>query len=136
MLAALLLTTEQLARPWVVAGSSMAPALEPGDRVVVDLWTYRHRRPRAGEIALFRGPEPSGATMVKRVAPGPRFPHDRPRRERWPVEDRSEGPGIWMLGDNRTVSVDSRAFGALPPNRLSGRVVLRYWPPSRAGRVR
>ncbi len=136
MLVALLLATEHLARPWVVAGPSMAPALEPGDRVVVDLWTYRHRHPRPGEVALFRGPEPRGATLVKRVAALPRFPRDRPQRERWSVEDRDEGAGIWLLGDNAADSVDSRSFGALPPSRLSGRVILRYWPPSRAGRIR
>ena len=136
LLVFLFLATEHLARPWVVAGPSMAPALEPGDRVVVDLWTYRHRLPRTGELALFRGPEPPAATMVKRVARGPYFPQDRPQRERWSVEDRGEGPGVWLLGDNAPRSVDSRSFGALPPSRLSGRVVLRYWPPSRMGRIR
>ena len=117
VLAGVLTTGSHLVMPWVVAGRSMEPALFPGDRVLVDCWTYRHRRPRSGEVALLVGP--SGLRMVKRVAELP-----------------DSGNGIWVLGDHGAHSIDSRRFGALPADRFRGRVVYRYWPLSRAGPVR
>jgi signal peptidase I len=116
VLAGVLTTGANLVMPWVVAGGSMEPALFQGDRVLVDCWTYRHRRPRAGEVALLLGP--SGVPMVKRVASPP-----------------SPGSGIWVLGDRVEHSIDSRRFGALPAGRFRGRVVYRFWPLSRAGPV-
>jgi nickel-type superoxide dismutase maturation protease len=117
VLAVVLTTGAIVAAPWVVAGRSMEPALFPGDRVLVDTWTYRHRPPRVGEVALLLGP--SGVPMVKRVASPPNSLDE-----------------IWVLGDNGDHSIDSRRFGAIPADRFRGRVVYRFWPLSRAGPVR
>ena len=35
---------------------------------------------------------------------------------------------IWVMGDNRTNSQDSRYFGAVPASSVTGRGVLVYWP--------
>ena len=128
------ITTERLARPWVVHGDSMAPALRDGDRVVVDLWTYRQRRPHPGEIVLFRGPRSVPNVLVKRVAAPAAGRRDRPHPRAWPGSTVG-GAGLWLLGDNRGSSEDSRSFGAVPRDRVLGRVAFRYWPPSRAGVV-
>ena len=136
LLCAFLFASTHLARPWTVDGRSMIPTLEPGDRLLVDLWTFRHRPPRAGELVLFRGPEPDCATIVKRAGATPPFPDDRPRPRFWPEGGRMQESGVWLRGDNLEQSVDSRHYGAVPRDRLLGRVVLRYWPPSRAGSVR
>ena len=58
-LALLWLATEHLARPWVVAGPSMAPALEPGDRLYVI---------QSGEIELTREGA-SGHRVVAHLGP-------------------------------------------------------------------
>ena len=34
----------------------------------------------------------------------------------------------FVLGDNRTVSSDSRSWGALPLSRITGKCFFRYWP--------
>lgn len=130
------LCSEQLARPWVVAGRSMSPALGPGDRVVVDLWTYRHREPRPGEVVLFRGPPPRRTALVKRVAEPRQRGAFRVSAEVWGAETAPGRAGVWVLGDNRRSSEDSRRFGAVPRDAIVGRVVWCYWPPSRAGRLR
>lgn len=39
---------------------------------------------------------------------------------------------LWVMGDNRTNSSDSRVFGPIPRSTVVGRTVLRVWPPSEA----
>jgi signal peptidase I len=126
-----LLVTRFIAVPWVVSGISMSPTLEPGDRVIVDLWSYRRRGPRSGEVALLDGP--SGIPLVKRVvAERPPGAPESPA-----IPPLGSGEELWfVVGDNATVSRDSRRFGPVPRHRFRGRVVFRYWPPSRAGAIR
>lgn len=131
----LLLASDRLARPVVVVGRSMEPALAPGDRLLVDLWTYRHRRPRAGEVVWLQGPLPQGLPLIKRAQAGPGFPGDRPRPDRWPA-GMARDAGVWVRGDNPAESGDSRSFGAVPAGRVRGRAFWRYWPPERAGPLR
>ena len=40
---------------------------------------------------------------------------------------------IWVMGDNRTLSKDSRFFGAVPASSVTGRAFLVYWPLNRIG---
>lgn len=96
----------------------MTPALDPGDYVVVDTRAYAGRAPEPGEIALARDPREPSRVIAKRVAA---------------IEP---GGAVVLLGDNRDESTDSRAFGPLPPDAFTGRVVWRYWPPARFGPVR
>jgi signal peptidase I len=39
---------------------------------------------------------------------------------------------LWVMGDNRTNSSDSRVFGPIRENSVVGRAILRVWPASRA----
>jgi len=105
-----------IAVPATVVGPSMEPTLRAGDRVIVDLWTFRRRAPEPGEIVLFRGP--GDLPMVKRVV-------------RVEVE-----VGIEVVGDAPGRSRDSREFGPVPLGNVRGRVVWRYWPPSGWGPIR
>jgi nickel-type superoxide dismutase maturation protease len=95
-----------------VAERSMEPALRPGDWLLV--WRgVRARRPpriRPGQIVIARHPGRPGMLLVKRAA-------------------RRDPAGWWLESDNTGVGeVDSRAFGAVRPELLQGRVLARYWP--------
>ena len=124
--------TRRLAIPWTVLGASMEPTLRPGDRVIVNLWTYRGRAPKPGEVALLVGP--GDTPLIKRVARAPVPPPVLPASTLDPEDRGSER--IWVLGDNPEESADSRLFGAVPVGRFRGKVEFRYWPLSRLGRVR
>jgi signal peptidase I len=39
---------------------------------------------------------------------------------------------LWVMGDNRSNSSDSRVFGPIRANTVVGRAILRVWPPGRA----
>jgi signal peptidase I len=42
---------------------------------------------------------------------------------------------LFVLGDNRNASRDSRDYGTVPDGEVVGRVIMRLWPPSRWGRL-
>jgi len=94
-----------------VRGRSMAPALLPGDRLLVV-----RAVPRPGDVVLAPDPRVTGRELIKRVA--------HVGRE-----------GLLLLGDNPTSSTDARAFGALSPRGIQWRAVLRYWPLDRFGPI-
>ncbi len=125
-------TTRWVAIPFAISGPSMTPTLEPGERVLVDLWTFRHRAPRPGEIVVIVGP--GDERLVKRIGRAP-FPGHDPYPAAQLQADSPLEPSFIVLGDNLANSQDSRAFGAVPLHRISGRVVFRYWPPARAGSI-
>jgi signal peptidase I len=124
--------TQWIAIPWTVSGSSMDPTLRDGDRVIVDLVTLRRRPPRVGDIVVFAGP--GADDLVKRVARDPSPGMDTLPPAVLPPESALE-PTYVVLGDNPPESSDSRAFGRVPRHLIRGRVVWRYWPPSRLGPI-
>jgi nickel-type superoxide dismutase maturation protease len=99
-----------------VLGSSMAPALQPGDRLLVESLTYAIRTPRRGEVVLAPDPRATTRELIKRVAA-------------------VDAGGVELRGDHPAASTDSRAFGPLPAASVRWRVALRYWPPLRFGPV-
>ncbi len=93
-----------------VRGRSMAPALMPGDHLLVVL-----APPRRGDVVLAPDPRAPSRELVKRVAAVDRL-------------------GVHLRGDNPAASTDARTFGAIPTAAVDWRVVLRYWPLRRVGR--
>ena len=88
-------------RRYRVTGASMEPTVHDREFVLVD----EARQPRPGELALARHPERRLLTVVKRVA--------------------SIGPdGFVMASDNPAEGTDSRHWGPLPPELVTGTVVL------------
>jgi len=136
-----------VAEPFRIPSASMEPTLRPGDHVVVDKVAYRLGEPRRGDLVAFDDPRGGGA-LLKRVAalPGDRveirdgvlFVDDGRVPERYVdyemVDGEYFGPvrvprgRVFVLGDNRGNSDDSRDYGAVPRSALIGRVELRVWP--------
>lgn len=107
-----------------VDGASMRPTLEPGDLALA----IRPHRVRPGDVVVVEHPGRPGFEVVKRVAAGPGGPTP---------DGRELGPGeIWVEGDAAGASTDSRTFGPVGLDRIRGRVVLVWWPPSRLRLVR
>jgi len=102
-----------------VRGRSMEPALLPGDRLIVEGFSYRRRAPRSGEIVLAPDPRHPERELVKRVGRVDASSHSAE-----------------LLGDAPAASTDSRAFGPVELGDLRWRAALRVWPPGRIGTLR
>jgi nickel-type superoxide dismutase maturation protease len=95
----------------------MVPTLLPGDRVLVVQGIGPLRPPlRVGDLVALVDPREPERTMIKRIAG-------------------FDGDGVLVRGDNEALSTDSRHFGPVSRGALRGRVVFRYHPESRRGRL-
>jgi signal peptidase I len=150
--ALVLLLRSFVGEPVRVPTGSMAPTVRPGDSVLVDKLAYRFGAPRRDDLVVFRRPV-SGELMLKRVVgvAGDRVGiedgvlHVNGRAVAEPYVDHRRvdsvyfGPvrvpagAVFVLGDQRSNSQDSRVFGAVRRNRILGRADLRIWPPGGIG---
>jgi signal peptidase I len=129
---------ERIRGPWRVAVTevSMAPAIEPGDWLVVN--PLAGRWPRRGAVVVFREPI-TDALAIKRVAAGPgarvRFADGYltlADDEAWLVADAGEAA---TAAAGFGPPIDSNRFGPVSLDHLVGRVLFRYGPLRRFGRV-
>jgi signal peptidase I len=130
---------------------SMETTLEQNDRVLVSKVDYRLGPAQRGDIIVFNPPTlDSTIPYVKRViAVGGEtidlrngnvfvngrqvdFPqaHGSTQAQSPQVAYPFTVPDgqVFVLGDNRTFSSDSRTFGAVPVGNIIGKVILRFWP--------
>lgn len=138
---------------YTVDGACMQPTLYTGQRVFIFKLAYLFSQPQRGDIIVFRYPLDPSKDYVKRVIalPGETvairggvvFVNGRRLDEgAWPVtRDRARYPDypervvpegeLFVLGDNRPESEDSRVWGFVPLANVRGKAFLLYWPPWR-----
>ncbi|HEX4013749.1 MAG TPA: signal peptidase I [Candidatus Cybelea sp.] len=134
-----------------VSGLSMEPHIRSGEYVLINTFAYRLGAPHRGDIVAFRHEGDDREVFIKRVigVPGDRIVIARGRvytngaslGEPYVknVDDRSFAEvavppnSVYVLGDNRANSEDSRFFGPVADNRLIGRAIAGLWPPRMLG---
>jgi signal peptidase I len=151
-----------IAFPEVVSGASMEPFLYDGERILVEKVTPHFKPYERGDVIIFHPPSKDDIDYVKRVvglpgeivkisdcrvyitSEGEKFVMEEP----YLYEDICTTGGVeiregralkledneyFVLGDNRPKSADSRILGPITKDRLVGKVIFRFWPPSVTG---
>lgn len=133
--------------PVRVSSSSMHPTLEAGDHVLVVKVTPRLRAPARRDVVVLHAPGDATLSVKRVVAVGgdtvaledgalvvDGIPVPEPEVDASGVDSVYFGPvtvplgTVFVLGDDRGVSVDSRRFGPVPIGDVVGVVVVRLWP--------
>lgn len=135
---------------WIPTGS-MIPTLMPNDRVLAVKFIYRFTEPKPGDIVVFLPPNGESKDYIKRVIAvggqtiaikdGKVYVDGKPLNEPYlspelydsgSMDELKVPEGhVFVMGDNRPNSLDSRVFGPVPVSTIIGKAVLIYWPPSR-----
>ncbi|MEF9841379.1 MAG: signal peptidase I [Raoultibacter sp.] len=141
--------------PYEIPSGSMETTIMTGDKVFSEKISYYLHSPQAGDIVTFPSPEIAGQVLIKRcIATGGQtvdlvdgsvvvdgvvlaepYTNGLPSIPLTPAADVSitypytipEGD-IWVMGDNRTNSADSRYFGPIKAASVLGRGCFTYWP--------
>jgi signal peptidase I len=142
-----------------IPSSSMENTIQVGDRVFSEKISYYSREPEVGEVITFDDPLKEETTLIKRVVAvggdtvdlrdGKVYVNGEERdepftqgKESWPLDP---APGVdisypytvphgylWVMGDNRTNSLDSRYFGVVPRTSVTSKALFIFWPPEDA----
>jgi len=150
-----------LIQPFFVRGASMDPNFLDGDYLIIDEISYRFSEPERGDVIIFHYPLDPSQFFIKRIVglpgetvkieDGKTFIYSENTPDERIVLDESAyledayTPGnleislgkdeYFVLGDNRNASSDSRKWGALGKQYITGRVWVRAWPFNRLGVV-
>ena len=162
-LVVVLLLRTYVIEPYTVPSASMEPTIEVGDNIFAQKLTLEFGgEVEVGDIVVFENPDSSSDhdVLVKRViategqtvdlvdgvvyVDGEALDEDYTQGSSYPLSTQAEGVEVsypytvpegcvWLMGDNRENSSDSRYFGAVSCDNLIGIVCFRYWPLDRIG---
>jgi signal peptidase I len=140
-------------QPHKIKGSSMDRSFFDGEYLLTDKLTYRFGEPKRGDVVVFKAPKANGDEYIKRVIglpletvtikDGKVFINGNKLVETYidPSVYTSGGTFLkegfnlmvpqgkyFVLGDNRPYSSDSRAWGFITKNDITGRAWVIYYP--------
>ena len=142
-----------LIQPFYVKGASMEPNFFDHEYLIIDEISYRLHQPVRGEIVVFRYPKDPSQFFIKRViglpgetvevAGGKVKIYNDSHPNGWALDETSyldqdftaatqtvtlKSGEYYLMGDNRSASLDSRIFGPVHGSAIVGRVWLRGYP--------
>lgn len=142
-------------QPVKVEGTSMMPALRDQERIFINKFVYRFgiQNVERGDMVVFWFPQDPTKSYIKRVigVPGDLVQVDngtvlvnnQPIQEDYVPEEyrdrtstlplRIPSEHYYVMGDHRSSSNDSRAWGPVPRKFIYGKAVFVYWPLEKAG---
>lgn len=149
-----MLVQQFLIRPFIVNGGSMEPTLDTGHYLLIDRLSYKLHSPERGDVIIFKAPPEPGKYFVKRVIglPGEtvkidgtavtiinkEYPKGFVLKEPFILYEKTDNISVvvpegqyFVMGDNRAGSYDSRGWGTLPEENISGRALIRLLPLSK-----
>jgi len=145
-------------QPVKVEGTSMMPALTDQERIFINKFTYRFGSGNIerGDLVVFWFPLDRTKSYIKRVIalPGdtvridngtvyvngtqldePYVPNEYRDRQSYSLKT-IEPDSYFVLGDHRSSSNDSRAWGTVERKYIYGKAVFVYWPLDKMGRLK
>jgi signal peptidase I len=145
-----------LYQPVRVEGTSMLPRLEDHDRLFINKFVYHIESIERGDVVVFHYPRDPEKSYIKRVIalPGDRLRIDHGqlflndklvpenyvpemyRDMRSYAETTIPDDCYFVMGDHRSISSDSREFGAVERDLIYGKAVFVYWPTKDLGEVK
>ena len=143
----ILLMQGYLAHSFLIPSGSMEPTLLSGDRVLTTPLVFDFRDPARGDVVVFHSSAFAGAVLIKRVVAvagdivevknGALYVNGERQEESYlldPAMD-SDFPktlvpagDLFVMGDNRNDSEDSRIFGPVPKKDVIGKALAVWWP--------
>lgn len=146
-----------LVQAFIIPSQSMEQTLEVGDRVLVAKFAYDVSDLGRGDVVVFKNPDRlpgEPAQLIKRVVglPGDTIEaiDGKLVRNGVPLDEAYLTSGsrtdhlertvvpeghVFVMGDNRMNSRDSRFIGPIAVDQVVGKAFLRIWPPGRIGRL-
>ena len=143
LLVSVLLVRGLVAAPLTVSSTSMEPTVPEGATVLVDKLGPRLLGVHRGDLVVFTSPDDGGQALKRVVAVAGQQVALRdavlhvdgvavhePRVDLSRIDGTYFGPvtvppdAVFVLGDNRAGSIDSRDYGAVPLSSVSGRVLV------------
>lgn len=141
---------------YVIEGRSMTPQFQPGERVLIRKLLVNTHNIERNDVVILKKPGNPGVTLIKRVIALPgeiiqikdgniyidgkimtptSISSDKQHQRIEPELSPTHLPAdhFFVIGDNYSDSVDSRIFGVVPIQNITGKAVFRYWPLSRFG---
>jgi len=147
-------------QPNQVKGASMEPSFHTGEYILTSKATYRFRSPQRGDVVVFKSPKNPDIEYIKRIIglPGDKimiknsevYVNDKLLQENYIADKTNVWEGgyikngepvtipadeIFVMGDNRPRSSDSREFGPVPVGGVIGQVFYRYFPANKMGKI-